>query len=120
MIRFPRAALVLTLLLALAPLGGCQETLRANVTRFSSLSTVPSGQSVMILPEGPQIGSLEFQHYAELVAAALGNLGFKPTANDAVHPADFVVILHYGQVGRKTIARFRQPQLLVAAATPLL
>jgi Domain of unknown function (DUF4136) len=88
----------LFLLLALT---ACQDRVVASVTRFNSLPPALGGQSFTILPQGPQVGSLEFQHAAELVASSLASYGFRPVAPNG--PAtDLVAVLQYGPAGART------------------
>lgn len=75
--------------------------LDTEVTRFHTQPAIASGQSFTILPEGPQVGSLEFQRDAELVAAALERLGYFPLPPDG-KPADLVAQLRYGTVGSRS------------------
>lgn len=83
------AALVLLLLLA-----ACGPAMvEADVTRFTTLPP-GGGHSFTILPDSAQRGSLEFQHYAELVAAQLGRRGWQPLP--AGNGAAMVVLLHWG------------------------
>ena len=85
-------ALVLPLLFGLA---GCGPTLvRADVTRFTTLPPGGSGESFAMAPDAEQKGSLEFQHYAGLVAGQLIQRGWRPAPGGA--NADMVVILHWG------------------------
>lgn len=87
-------------LAAVLLLGACQQTLQADVTRFSTGPAL-TGRSVAILPEPGQAGSLEFQHYAQLLAAVLPAHGLRPLP-PAGPPADLVAFLHYGPAGSRT------------------
>jgi len=83
-------ALALPLLLGLA---GCGPTLvRADVTRFTTLPPAGRGESFAVAPDQGQKGSLEFQHYADLVVAQLIQRGWRPAGANA----DAVVLLHWG------------------------
>jgi Domain of unknown function (DUF4136) len=87
--------------LLLVLLCGCQQTISTTVTRFNDLPpTLPANQTFAILPQGPQVGNLEFQHTAGFVAAALQRYGFRPVPENA--PADLVVLLQYGPAGART------------------
>lgn len=91
-----RASVLLLFLLC-----GCQQTISATVTRFNALPpTLPANQTFAMAPQGPQVGNLEFQHTADLVAAALQRYGFRPVAQNA--PADLIVLLQYGPAGART------------------
>ncbi len=82
-------------------LGACQQTMDADVTRFHTVPANYAGQSFTILPDKNQAGSLEFQHYAELVAAALQAQGLRPLPHEGP-PADLVVQMHYASLGNHT------------------
>ncbi len=82
-------------------LGACQQTMDADVTRFHTMPANFAGQSFTILPEQQQVGSLEFQHYAELVAAALQSYGLRPVAHEGPQ-ADLVVQIRYASIGSHT------------------
>lgn len=88
--------------LLLLLLCGCQQSVTATVTRFNALPIPPPNASFTILPQGIQVGNLEFQHTAGLVAAALQRYGFRPAPPDAKPPADLVVLLQYGPAGART------------------
>lgn len=83
-------------LAALAGLTGCSSGFNANVTRFHQTLPPPAqGQSFTVMPDNPQLaGSLEFAHYADLVAARLTDVGY----TRAVDPgsAQLIVRLDYG------------------------
>lgn len=98
MTRLFAAASVLVLLFV----GGCTPTMSLDVTRFSSVPGPLAGQSFTILPERQQVGSLEFQRYAELVAAQLARHGLVPVAADESRPADLAVLLRYGPAGARS------------------
>lgn len=91
-----RRSLALSLLLIVMPmLAACGPTLvHTDVTRFHDLPPGVSPKSFTILPEQVQLGSLEFQRYAELVAAALEAQGWRPVPSSA--DADTVVTLRWG------------------------
>jgi hypothetical protein len=90
------ASVVLTVVL-----GGCQPTFQAEVTRFYSLPPVPPGKSFAIAPDAAQAADLEFQHYAQMMSAALQGKGFR-LATPGSEQADVVVALHYGTIGSRT------------------
>lgn len=94
-----RAYQSLPLLLLLC---GCQETISATVTRFNALPQPLPAQSFTIVPQGLQVGDLEFQHAAALVAAALERYGFRPAPRGDKSPTDLVVLLQYGPAGSRT------------------
>ncbi len=81
---------------------GCQQRIAATVTRFNTLPPAPINQSFTIVPQGLQVGNLEFQHTAALVAAALQRYGFRPVPPGGSAPADLVVLLQYGPAGART------------------
>lgn len=93
-----------SLLVAALGLSGCgPRVFEADVTRFTTLadpiasptSAAITGASFTILPIEGQRGSIEFQRYAEMVAARLQAEGMVPVAA-AAGPADYVVFLDYG------------------------
>lgn len=88
--------------LLLLLLCGCQQTISATVTRFNALPQPLPPQSFTVVPQGAQVGNLEFQHVAGLVAAALARSGFKPVAPNDTPPSDLVVLLQYGPAGART------------------
>jgi hypothetical protein len=97
------ASLCLVVLLA-----ACQSALVADVTRFNSLPPDWAAKSFTIVPGQGQAGSLEFQHDADLVAAALTTRGLRPVPHDT--PADLVVFLRYGQAGNHTeVTAYEEP-----------
>lgn len=89
------------LLLALF-LSACQQTIPAEVTRFNALPAQPTGQSFTIVAEGDQIGSLEFQRNAELIATQLQRRAFIAIPPKGAN-VDLVVFLRYGTDDVRTI-----------------
>ena len=88
--------------LLLLLLCGCQQTITATVTRFNALPPpLPANQSFTILPQGLQVGDLQFQHTAGLVAAALESHGFRAVPHNSAPPSDLVVFLQYGPAGTR-------------------
>ena len=85
-----------TILLVLLPLiAACGPTIvRTDVTRFHEFTPSPAPRSFTILPEPGQVGSLEFQRNAELVAAQLEARGWTPLPAD--RDAETVVTLRWG------------------------
>lgn len=83
--------------LALLLLAGCATPFRAEVARFQQLPAT-QGQSFAIAAVDPKDqGGIEFDQYASLVAAKLGQLGYVPAAD--VKSADLTVSLDYGVDG---------------------
>jgi Domain of unknown function (DUF4136) len=88
-----RFATLLAPALALMMLGGCASGFNANVSRFQQLPPV-QGQSFTVVADDPRLaGSLEFAHYASLVAQKLGAQGYSPSADPA--SAALIVRLRY-------------------------
>lgn len=84
--------LVLAVLLLL---GACTTpVVRSDVTRFHTLAAAQSGTSFTIVPDPPQVGSLEFQDYASRVADALSAQGWVPVPPGGT--ADARVSLRWG------------------------
>jgi hypothetical protein len=81
--------------LALLTLAGCATTpFRAEVSRFQQLPDT-QGQSYAIAATDPKdVGGIEFDQYASLVAAKMNQLGYVPAANPKA--ADLTVSLDYG------------------------
>lgn len=89
-----RLMLLAATALALSGLAGCATPFKADVARFQQLPPA-QGQSFTIMPGAPQLaGSLEFAHYADLVARRLVAHGYSRAADPA--GAQLVVELDYG------------------------
>jgi hypothetical protein len=85
-------ALFLVLILA-----GCgPQLVQADVTRFHALPPAGAAPSFTILPDAAQLGSLEFESYAQLVAAQLQGRGWRPVAAKAGAEAETMVRLSWG------------------------
>ena len=81
-------------LLALGGLSACATPFKADVARFQQLPPA-QGQSFTIQPGTQRLaGSLEFQHYADLVAERLVDQGYTRAADPA--RAQLIVQLDYG------------------------
>ncbi len=92
---------LLALIVVLA-LSACAPTLvRTDVTRFHRLDGPATDRAFTILPRDQQRGSLEFQRYAEMVAAQLERRGWRPVP--ASQPADTVVLLEWGAGQPRTV-----------------
>jgi hypothetical protein len=89
-VRFSRTLLAAA---ALATLAACAAPgFRANVARFQQMPA-PQGQTFSIAPKDPALqGSLEFAHYADLVAARMTQLGYVRAAGAT---SDFTVRVDY-------------------------
>lgn len=80
--------------LALGGLSGCATGFRADVARFQQLPPA-QGQSFTIMAGDQSLaGSLEFAHYADLVAQRLTQQGYTRAADPSA--AQLVVSLDYG------------------------
>ncbi len=73
----------------------------AEVTRYHDPEALAAGHSFTIAPVGEQVGSLEFQHFAEQVATALQASGLHAIPPDGGQ-ADLVVHIRYGGSGVRT------------------
>ncbi len=92
------------LLLLLAACGpGAVQT---DVTRFTSLPPTGGARSFTILPQDGQVGSLEFERYADLVANQLAGLGWQPLP--ANRSASTVVLVHWG-MGAPVTSTWSEP-----------
>jgi len=79
--------------LALGGLSGCATNFRADVSRFQQMPPA-QGQSFTVMPDDNALaGSLEFAHYADLVAERLTQQGYVRAADPAA--AQLVVRLAY-------------------------
>lgn len=99
-VAMKRALALLGMVLLLV---ACQQTLQADVTTFTTLSSNPQGKTFSVVPDKDQAGSLEFQHYTGLIANALQIQGFT-LAPAGGPPPDLVVQFHYGYGGSQTQA----------------
>lgn len=99
-----RTVLAFALVLLVAACG--PQMVTSQVTRFHHLPPGFAGQSFTILPDSDQVGSLEFQSYADQVAARLAAHGLRPVP-DTANP-DLVVKLDYG-VGSGRTAVYSRP-----------
>lgn len=90
----------LVLLLLTVGLSACGPRLvTSDVTRFHSPELLAEPhRTFTILPREDQVGSLEFQRYAELVAQELAEQGLRPVP-PGEEEADLVVRLRYGVEG---------------------
>lgn len=80
--------------LALVGLSGCTTGFKADVARFQQLPPA-QGQSFVVMPGDPSLsGSLEFAHYADLVAQRLVDTGYVRASDPAA--AQLVVSVDYG------------------------
>ncbi|MBN8831673.1 MAG: DUF4136 domain-containing protein [Sphingomonadales bacterium] len=80
--------------LTLGGLSGCATPFKADVARFQQLPPA-QGQSFTVMPGDQSLaGSLEFAHYADLVAHRLVQYGYTRAADPAA--AQLVVSLDYG------------------------
>lgn len=80
--------------LALVGLSGCATGFKADVARFQQLPPA-QGQSFTVMPGDQRLaGSLEFAHYADLLAKRLTDQGYTRAADPA--SAQLVVTLDYG------------------------
>lgn len=80
--------------LTLLALGACATPFQAKVSRFQAMPAA-QGQTYAIRSDNPRLdGGLEFQNYANMVAARLNSFGYT-RANDPAS-ANLVVNLDYG------------------------
>lgn len=97
-------------ILALLALAGCTTPIvQTDVTRFHTLPAEALPRSFTILPGPDQVGSLEFQRYAEMVAAELAERGWRPVPAGA--GADAVVRLGWG-IGPANTVTWQTPSSL--------
>ncbi|MGN6269396.1 MAG: DUF4136 domain-containing protein [Sphingomonas sp.] len=103
-----KKSLILAAAAAALALSGCATGLNTRVSRFQELSA-PAGQSFVVQSKDPRLdGSLEFQHYADIVAAHMVQQGYTRAA-DPAH-ADLVVDMHYSvDHGREKVVSTPDP-----------
>ena len=88
-----KKSLILASVAAALALSGCATGLNTRVSRFQELSA-PGGQTFVVQSKDPQLnGSLEFQHYADIVAAHMTQQGYTRATDPA--RADLVVDMRY-------------------------
>lgn len=96
-----RSLFIWTAPLALLGLGACATGFSSNVTRYQQLP-VPQGQTFAVVPLSPELGGLEFQSYADLVARELAQEGYRPAVDTA--SADLLVQVGYNMdTGRERV-----------------
>ena len=84
-----KKSLILAVAASALALSGCATGLNTRVSRFQQLSA-PNGQTFVVQSKDPALdGSLEFQHYADIVAGHMIQQGYT-RASDPSH-ADLVV-----------------------------
>lgn len=94
MTRMRSLTLATAAALALGGLSACTSSFKADVARFQQLPPA-QGQSFTVMPGDQSLaGSLEFGHYADLVAQRLTQQGYTRAADPAA--AQLVVSLDYG------------------------
>lgn len=99
-----RALLALVLILSAA---GCTTPIvQTDVTRFHSLPPAAEARSFTIMPTAEQVGSLEFQRYAEMVAARLSARGWRPVPAGAGAQA---LVRVFWSVGAPTTETWQTP-----------
>jgi hypothetical protein len=88
-----KKSLILAVAASALALSGCATGLNTRVSRFQQLSA-PNGQTFVVQSKDPALdGSLEFQHYADIVAGHMVQQGYT-RASDPSH-ADLVVDMRY-------------------------
>lgn len=87
-----RCCLVFSLLCAALASSGCAIAVRSDISAINKLPADLSTKSFYVAPRKEQEGSLEFEHYAQLVGAELQAHGLKPAP---AGQADLIVLLRY-------------------------
>lgn len=100
-----RVPLLFTLLLTLAVAACGPPVVPVQVVRFHELSPATVGKSFAIQAERNQTGNIEFESYANQVAAKLQQLGMTPVSANA----DYVVRLDYGIGPPQTVVHVAPP-----------
>jgi hypothetical protein len=103
-----KKSLILAAAAAALALSGCATPFSARVSRFQEMAP-PAGQTFVVQSEDPKLqGSLEFQHYADIVAAHMEQQGYRRASAPA--SADLVVDMRYGvDNGRERIVSDPDP-----------
>ena len=107
-VRLTEEAAMRPLIVALVVLLASCTTpvVQTDVTRFHTLGPNPAPASFTIVPDGDQVGSLEFQDYASQLADALAARGWNPVPPGRA--ADTQVRLHWG-VGVPSTVTWQTP-----------
>jgi Domain of unknown function (DUF4136) len=85
---------ILLAAIALGAVSACATPFRADVQRFQQMPA-PQGQTFSVEARDENLsGGLEFQHYANLVAAEMARVGYRQAASG--ERGDFVVKLAFG------------------------
>jgi len=78
-----------------AGLAACAPSFKADVSRFQAQLPAPEGQTFAVVAEDPALqGGLEFDLYADYVAAEMAELGYTQAASPET--ADLLVRFDYG------------------------
>lgn len=76
-------------------LAACAPSFKADVSRFQAQLPAPQGQTFAVVAEDPALqGGLEFDLYADYVAAEMGRLGYTEAASPET--ANLLVRFDYG------------------------
>lgn len=82
--------------LAIAALSGCTTGFDAKVARFQQMPAPQEQSFTVVAEDSSNTGALEFQYYADIVAARLAGFGYRR----AVDPAEAQLVVRLGyQVG---------------------
>ncbi|MGN6620780.1 MAG: DUF4136 domain-containing protein [Sphingomonas sp.] len=103
-----KKSLILASAAAALALSACATPFNARVSRFQEMSA-PAGQTFVVQAKDPHLnGSLEFQHYADVVAEEMTRQGYQRASDPA--RADLVVEMHYSvDHGREKIVSDPDP-----------
>ena len=94
------AALATAMFLPIA--SGC-ASVRSNVTAFHHLPVDGTGKTFLMVPYESQQGSIEYQTYADRIAAKLHDYGLSTHTSTNEAP-DYVVFIDYGLHGSSTVS----------------
>jgi Domain of unknown function (DUF4136) len=89
-----RAARLLAVVVLVA-LSACATQVRTQVTRFNHMPAVANGDTFAVVPIKEQASSLEWEHYAELVAQQLASNGYARLPLSEVARAKYGVLFSY-------------------------
>lgn len=66
----------------LALVSGCASQLKSDVVTFHE-GPLPDGETIRVVPaDEDKAGSLEFEHYAQLIRQHLAEVGYEPVSDD--------------------------------------
>ena len=92
-VMYRGAPLLATMVLVV--LSACATQVRTQVTRFNHMPAVGNGDTFAVVPIKEQASSLEWEHYAELVAQQLESKGYARVPFSQLSIAKYDVLFSY-------------------------